>query len=79
MGNGWPFPELSIVWEKWFPDTPEMPTEPIAITWKGEMVVSRERIRRRGLEVWTDVRDVLVSEVGAPNHVGGFSWNDDEG
>lgn len=56
-----------------------MPTDPITITWKGEMVVSLERIRARGLEVWTDVRDVLVSEVGAPNHVGGFSWNAEEG
>jgi hypothetical protein len=25
------------------------------------------------------MRDVLISEVGSEGHVGGFSWNGDEG
>lgn len=53
--------------------------QPILITWKGEIVLSLERIRKTRHKVWRDMRDILLSEVGSLEHVGGFEWNGEEG
>jgi hypothetical protein len=70
---------MPIAWNMFYPNA-SMPTnEPILITWKGEIMLSLERIQMTSHEVWRKMRDVLISEVGSEGHVGGFSWNGDEG
>lgn len=51
--------------------------EPIAITRRGQMLLSRKTIRKTDLATWRETVRILVSEVNDPRHVPGFAWKAD--
>ncbi|KAJ9101882.1 hypothetical protein QFC21_003222 [Naganishia friedmannii] len=75
--NAYPFPEMSIAWDLFHPETP-LPKTPILTAYRGQMVISRDRIQKTEREAWEHTIRILVSERDDPIHVDGFGWKGEE-
>ncbi|KAJ9116863.1 hypothetical protein QFC22_004520 [Naganishia vaughanmartiniae] len=75
--NNYPFPEMSIAWDLFHPEAP-LPKTPILTAYRGQMVISRDRIKRTERKAWEHTIRILISERDDPIHVDGFGWKGEE-
>ncbi|KAJ9110415.1 hypothetical protein QFC19_001540 [Naganishia cerealis] len=74
--NMYPFPEMAIAWDLFHPGT-SLPKTPILTAYRGQMVISRDRIKQTERQVWEHTTRILVSERDDAEHVDGFGWKDE--
>jgi hypothetical protein len=74
LDNSWPFTEMSILWDKFHPNSTMPQERPISITYNGQMALSLSTIRKTPRAVWREMFEVLVSDVDDPRHIPGFAW-----